>query len=488
MKAFFVFLLSLLLLAIPMPIQADVAPPAQPPGANLQPGQEVTQVRMLAETVQIEVKPGAGASLGLAQVTADFTMRNQGMESEVLAVRFPTSANDGFFNYPEIQNLRVQVNGKSVRTRRIQGEDPYFGSDLVPWAEFEATFTPGNEVQIRVTYQLEGTGYPPFVSFNYILSTGAGWKDTIGSVDIIVMLPYEANIHNVLLAGDTGYAFTSPRAVLNGKEIRWHFVELEPTREDNLEIELVSPAMWQKALREQDNLTLNPNDGEAWGRLGKVFKEIAFLPKELRPDAGGQALYDLAMQAYQKCLALRPNDAAWHAGFAELYYWRYNTTFWMDHADDTNLKNALDLLKKAIEINPKTPKAIEMLDDITAFHPGYVVKDGNQYVFMYLTATPVIAPSQTAPATQTPTSAPSATALPPTAQPTQSTSPTATAPGVTQPTPTPDVDQPVLATPTPVATGKPGPSLCGTALLLPLLVLTLPLGSRWRKGRLLRKR
>jgi hypothetical protein len=491
MKSFFAVLLVLVIFALPKSVRADVAPPAQPPGANLEPGGETTQVRMIAEKVLIEVKPGNGDSLGQAVVTADFTMRNLGDSTETMAVRFPISANDGFSSYPEIKNLQVQVDGRSVRTGRILGEDPYYGGDQVPWAEFQAKFPLGKDVKVRVTYQLEGTGYPPFASFNYILSTGAGWKDTIGSADVVVKLPYEANTDNVLLAGETGYSFTSPGAVLDGREIRWHFENLEPTTADNLEVELVMPAKWQKVLKEQDNVTRDPNDGEAWGRLGKLYKEIAFLPKELRPDPGGQALYDLSIQAYEKCLELRPNDAEWHAGFAELYYWHYNVSYWNDQGDDTDLKQALDLLKKAIEINSKTLKAVEMLDEIAAFYPGYVEKAGDQYVFIYLKATPEISPSQTAestpvPTNQIPTAAPTETEVSPTLPPTRVNTPTDAAVTAAPQPATATLATSSTASPatTPAATsGKTRISLCGAAFLPILVGVLLPLGYRRRKGR-----
>jgi hypothetical protein len=60
--------------------RADIAPPSEPPGSNISPG-EGTQVQMLAETVQIDVQPVAyqsrprlAAEFALANVKASFTM------------------------------------------------------------------------------------------------------------------------------------------------------------------------------------------------------------------------------------------------------------------------------------------------------------------------------------------------------------------------------------------------------------------------------
>ncbi len=411
-----------------------------------------------------------------------------------MAVRFPISANDGWSVVREIRNLEVQVEGRTVRTRRIQGEDPYWGGGSVPWAEFEAKFPAGKDVLIRVAYTLDGTGYFPFTSFNYILSSGAGWKDSIGKGEVIVRLPYAATVENVLLAGDTGYSFSSDGAVLDGKQIRWTFKNLEPTGEDNIHVELVAPAKWLKVLKERENVAKNPNDGEAWGRLGKLYKEIAFLPKELRPDPGGQALFELSKQAYEKCLALKPNDAEWHAGFAELYWWMYNTTSWSDPQNDTYLIQSLDLLKRAIEIDRKSAKARELLDIITWNSPGYVEQAGEGYVFVYLTATPTRIPTRTPiPASPTATAEPTATAM-------AMSSPTAAAVAVAAPTRTPTAmaeatnapmaqppDAPMTEAPIEpsAASGKTGIQVCGVGLMpaLALPMAALVWGGRRRESR-----
>ena len=92
MKRLFRFLWALmfvLLIGSPTSVRADVAPPGHPPGSNLEPGAEITQVRMVAETVLIDVQVSAPAkSLGQAKVTADFTMRNLGNEAESMEFVF----------------------------------------------------------------------------------------------------------------------------------------------------------------------------------------------------------------------------------------------------------------------------------------------------------------------------------------------------------------------------------------------------------------
>lgn len=62
----------------PQNAQADVAPFGPPEGTNPVPGTEITQVRMVAETVIIDIDADTPYAEGLAHVTASFTMRNLG--------------------------------------------------------------------------------------------------------------------------------------------------------------------------------------------------------------------------------------------------------------------------------------------------------------------------------------------------------------------------------------------------------------------------
>ena len=192
MRKVFVILLVLVLVTFTTPVRADIAPPDQPPGANPVPGSEVTEVRMVAESVLIEVQAKSPAdALGTARVTADFNMRNLGEKAETMAVRFPTGASDGRGGTPEISDMVVKVNGKSVTLRATTGEDPNYGGGSVPWVEFDVSFPAQQDVNISVSYTLEAVGEMPYIWFNYIFSTGAGWKGTIGSADLTARFPYE---------------------------------------------------------------------------------------------------------------------------------------------------------------------------------------------------------------------------------------------------------------------------------------------------------
>lgn len=447
MRRALLLIFLILLIAMPSPARADVAPPTNPPGANPEPGRASTQVRMVAETVLIEVQAGAPAdSLGQARVTADFTMRNLGAEAEAMAVRFPISANDGFFGHPEIQDLAVEVDGRRVLTRPTEGPDPVYGGEDVPWAEFDVTFPPAQDVPIRVSYTLEGTGEVPFIAFYYVLATGAGWRDSIGSADLIVRLPYAASPQNVILDTHTGWSQTTPGGVIEGREIRWHFEGFEPTYKDNLEISLVMPSVWKNVQTEQENVSNNPNDGEAWGRLGKLYKEITFLRRDFRGDAGGLELYELSVQAYEKAVTLLPRDALWHAGYADLLAFHALYAAYEGQNATAEAVRALQEIQFALALNPDGAKVAEIAEEIFFNFSNYpfegaVQRSGDGYDLLWLTATPTPLPSAT----------PEADSLAATALPPATLAPTA-------------------ATPT-ASSARPALPFCGGAVLAPLALL-----------------
>jgi tetratricopeptide (TPR) repeat protein len=456
------------LLTCPRPALADVAPPESPPGSNLAPGSESTQVRMEAETVILDVLSQSQSSwIGQAKVTATFHMRNLGSRDENMQVRFPLSNwngyGDGFGNFPEIRDLRVKVDGKTIPTQRIMTASPNAYADRqIPWAAFPVAFPIQQEIQIEVTYTADGFGEANFVVFSYILETGAGWYDTIGTADLIVRLPYEANPMNVIFE-QIGFGSTSPGAEFQGSELRWQYKDFEPEAADNLQVALVTPAAWNKVLLEQGRLQKNPDDGEAWGRLGKAYKEIILLRKGMREDQGGLEAYQLAVAAYDQAVTLKPDDALWHYGFADLlwshYYW---VDQWADPQDYTYLQRALIELKRSLELDPNNQLSTDLLDWIAGDMPEAVEVNGSQITYLILTATPL--PEATATLVASDTPAATVTELP---LPSATQAATSTSLPIDTVTPQPSITRTMIATAEPAQAATNGRGLlpCGSGLL-----------------------
>lgn len=407
-------LTAVFVLVLSSTVSADIAPPQQPPGFNPEPGNEVTQVRMLAETVTIDV---LAVDPPKAHFSAVFTMHNLGDNTETMAVRFPLAANDGAFNIVEIDNVSVKVNGKAVEFMRVQGSEPNYGfeNESVPWAVFNVRFPLGEDVKISVSYNLNGTSYDyeTYTDFYYILATGAGWNGTIGSGEIILRLPYDASPLNVILddpqnTNRNGWQGTHQ---FNGHEVHWTFTELEPTTSDNITFDIVKPAIWKQVVIELENTSLNPQDGEAWGFLGKAYKQALFASGKGYPrvDAAAAELYQLSKAAYERAVTLDPKDGLWHAGYAELLLDEYYWGSYQDRSYTAELDRGLKELDLAVRLAPEATKVKDLIEEYVYMFPDYIVQRSDGSLdFISLTATPTPALP-----TGTPTPARTITLTPP---------------------------------------------------------------------------
>ena len=199
--------------------------------------------------------------------------------------------------------------------------------------------------------------------------------------------------------------------------------------------------------------------------MGKGYKEVSYLRRWYREDEGGQELYRLSVEAYEKALELLPDDALWHAGFAELLYTHaYWDVFSPGSPNLDEMHSAVEQIKMAYDLKPEDPKVLEILGSMSSGLPG-INKSEDGYVFFFLTATPTIVPTSTLEVT------PGASSLPVT--PTELH--TATASEDVQETPIPADTNTPTASPVPVATNTPSTGssslpFCGSALLvIPML-------------------
>lgn len=478
--------LGLLVVMPPGITWADIAPPPPPRGANLAPGTENTQVRMMAETVVLDFPSTSQDKTWNAGVTATFQMRNLGKQTETMMVRFPMFISNEYGGtdcdlnspYPEIQNFGARVNGGAVEvtydsyTATIPPLETSPGGEVERhcWAYFPAAFLPGKDVTITVTYKVLGyyidhgvmTNYLNFV---YILVTGAGWKDTIGSADIIARLPYEVNDQNIYEA--------SKGAVMDKNEVRWHFENLEP--EMNISLIIMNPLNWVAIQKEAKTVAANPQDGEAWGRLGKAYKSVVVLERGFRSGVAAAEMLRRALEAYQNAVRVLPKDADWHYGYADLTCWlaEWPPTVEDDLAKPDILRTCVEQLKLTLDLNPNYTKAKDRLAvlaknpwlgdnflDLSGSKPDYLIlTPGN-----YKTITPFPTWTATPASSATPTR-PQPTHLAPTATPEPSATQTADTP---EPPAATDTAAPA-PTPQP-AKSKGGLPLCGSALL-PLLAV-----------------
>ncbi len=356
--------------------RADIAPPEQPPGSSLAPDAEITQVVMVSEEVLLLVQPtpwngalsaeeeGRGVTRDWAKVEAHFVMRNAGAQSEQMAVRFPLSAPLYYESSPnEIHGLTVRVDGRPAATRRI--EAPFGGGGItedspIGWGVFDVDFPVGAEVRIDVEYPLRATGYANQESrFVYVLGTGAGWRGAIGQADIGLRLPYPASIENIV---DYDAGWMTSGYQLEGSEVRWSYADLEPEAGQVVTATLVALDLWRAVVKAEADVIPRAEDGAAWGALARAAKialctEKGYWPRQ---DAGARVLAERSLSAYEKATALAPDDARWHAGYAELLAKLVTSR----DAGDPMLGRAIVQLNAALELEPTNAQALQVVEDL----------------------------------------------------------------------------------------------------------------------------
>ncbi len=474
-----------------VPIRADVGlPPVSPSGSSLTPDQTIqTNVRMLSEQVdltvepferpippdQMEVTPGYFMRV---LVDARFVMRNLGETAESFDAWFPLAANTrypDFLQYettrhPElaIQDFRVHVDGKPVPTQQVsgpilnlpEGQSPWGSEAGSPWATFPVTFPPGQEVLIRVRYTLYPGGRRPFGDIEYILQTGAGWRDTIGEATITVHLPHPVTPESVSLRSQD--IFGDPLAPqpagykVEGDTITWYFTNLEPTAEDNIYLNVLEPQRYERLLQarrkvEQAQGAAPARAAAAYLELARAAREAVLLIKDVSRNGGGKALGEEASQAYERALELNPGDPSVYSEYAR---WLLSAGGWrMLEFYGACPKRACELVQLGLEKFPQDADLLELdatFKDAARMHQtevAYITQDA------FATATQQAFETQSAPTltlTPTHTPIPASPTAPPTASPTRAI-PSATA----QPSP--------LASPTSAPSG--GGGVCPGGLL-----------------------
>ncbi|GEM_PF-648033 len=485
---------------------ADIAPPGPPLGDGLSPSSENTNVRMMWEYVLLDIDGNSSYYSGEAHVTAEFQMRNLGDVAEQMRVRFPLSTTmqgpgieEPFCTIPPtyyepIEGFTVWVNDVEV-VHEVEYETLYdrYESWLtgdseevyttVPcWAHFDVTFPPGQDVNIKIFYIVEGYDHGAMgeSDFIYVLRTGAGWRDTIGEATIVARLPYELNETNFL-------GCVPDDCVVSGTEVTWHYEDFEP--DSNIFLDIINPNIWMDILAERENVMENPNDGEAWGRLGRAYNYASYQSKGIISPYGQpyEELYNLSVEAYTNAVTLLPDDADWHYHFANLLCNRAmhasEDTFeiWYPCAEQLNL---------GLQINPEDEWAHDLLGWFShGWAPSKFIRtDGSAVDFVILTpgvTFPTDTPTRTRvpaltvwqPNTPTPGEPGSAYQIPqqwwadadPTAENTPTTSPSP------EPQSTPTHPSAATATSTPASLATPAPSSSSTPIFIGAGVLLLAL-------------
>ena len=136
--------------------KVDAAPPMQPPGSNIVPGEQ-TMVQMLSENVLVIIRKNDSGEYH-ASISAEFLMENQGETGESMQVRFPmeniNGMGNGYGKRPTVRNFAVKRNDEWLATQTVQ--EPFQeGGVAIAWSTFPVQFPAREKVYIRVFYDTD---------------------------------------------------------------------------------------------------------------------------------------------------------------------------------------------------------------------------------------------------------------------------------------------------------------------------------------------
>lgn len=103
--------------------------------------------------------------------------------------------------------------------------------------------------------------------------------------------------------------------------MRWKLTNFEPARKDNLNVSAIHADIWQEILNLREKVAKNPNDAEAWSELGDQYMDRAVIIHWGGMSIGkNEHFTQLALEARQKLVALRPDLGEAHYKLAEILW------------------------------------------------------------------------------------------------------------------------------------------------------------------------
>ena len=418
---------------------ADVGwPPVNPAGASvgLQ-GDFQTNVRMVSEEVHLNIEAferpvPEGESDSPAYwmrglVDAHFVMRNLGETQEAFDVWFPLAASTRYTEVltyemtPEkiVQDFKVRVNGKPIKTIQINAPSVGIPEFESPWAKFAMFFPPNQDVIIQVNYTIYPGGRRPFGDFEYILQTGAGWKDSIGEATIIIHLPYNVTNETVSISGNEVYGYPlAPQPegfMVENDTLTWHFTGLEPAAKDNIFIDVLEPGRYSKLVQARAQVLKTPNSADAQLQLARALSESILIIKGVEKNGGGKALAQAANAAYERALELSPERPDIYGEYAN---WLMRSgSGWQLFIGGPFPEILCNLVKKGLEKFPNDPE-LKKIDEFIRLSQEEATLNAPQEVkptyTQVVTKSPTPVPTKTPPVatlTLSPTVTPSSTIM-----------------------------------------------------------------------------
>ncbi|MEK7465977.1 MAG: hypothetical protein AAB074_01065 [Planctomycetota bacterium] len=234
-----------------LPARADIGPKpsSEAPGLEATGDMKGIDVEMAAEHVALTLgRADRDAWVDRLRVEATFEMKNTGGDA-ALEEGFPIGPVKNMKGFEiEIDGAKVEptlvdrFEGKVVPVTEAQADQYDETGRHDYWYVWEAKYPAGATRVHKVRYALELFAFSEYRRASYLLSTGSRWKGPIGKAVVTFRAEEPLTLDHV----------RSARPLHGGARregmITWEFEKIEPTTEDDIDVQYHMKATWEEDL------------------------------------------------------------------------------------------------------------------------------------------------------------------------------------------------------------------------------------------------
>lgn len=142
---------------------------------------------------------------------------------------FPEKMDGNYTDSYKLNNFSVFEKNKIIETNYRNSEEAV--TPDVNWYIHTSSFEPNEKKEVINKYWINNSAWSGGSWFNYVLETGASWKNKIEKVDIHVYFLEDISIYDVRSVKPANFFINE-----ENQAIEWHIRDIEPTKDDNLHI------------------------------------------------------------------------------------------------------------------------------------------------------------------------------------------------------------------------------------------------------------
>jgi hypothetical protein len=223
-------------------------------------------------------------------------------------------------------------------------------------------------------------------------------------------MPYAASASNVFVSNPWDPE-PVPAPAFVGREVRWHWRDLEPTVEDDLHLAFVWPGLWQEILDLEAETGENPADVEAAIALAEDYREAG---SERHGFMVSSSLYHLSRTAIEEALAYNPGSLDLRIELASIEAWRCES---YPPCSLEEVAANLEIVDRLIEANPSVQQLLDIQSRLQSAAQQAAAYASRETQMVIATPTPtteataVTVIPAASPSVSTPTSTPAAVVI-----------------------------------------------------------------------------